>query len=567
MVFLTVERFVNDLAKTSSADFPYYFDPGGAVAIIRYFRDLCPFSLQPFQQFIVANLFGWKRLEDACPIHKFGHRRFRTAYIEIGKGSGKTPLAAGIGTYGVCSDDEPGAEVYVAAPGKEQAAFCFRDAVGMVDKNPSLRKIFKQHGCSGKMLSGNLSVGTSFMRPVSAEHKTLDGPRPHIVIADELHEHPNTLVLDKLTAGFKARHQPLSFEITNSGWDRDTICFYHHDYSRQVLEGIVQNEAWFPYVCQLDVCAECRAQGREQPSCDNCDNWLDEDVWIKTNPGLGTILQRDYLDKQVKEALEIPATRNLKQRLNFCIWTQSEERFISPEAWRTCSWEDGDLNTGDPIAWRIAKEEQLKGKYCFGGLDLGVVNDFTCHARFYPKQPGVAKAVLLLDAWVPEDVQHHALLKERYGYHEWVRGGFLTVTPGNRTDYAFVREAIIKRSRTCRISELAFDPAYSTQLVQELLAAGIKMVEHRQGTISMTYPIKEFQRQILGRDFVHGMNPLLTFMVDNLVVKADAIGNLKCMKPENPNSYKKVDGAVASIMAIGRSAANPTLPAPMAWRA
>jgi phage terminase large subunit-like protein len=190
------------------------------------------------------------------------------------------------------------------------------------------------------MLSGNLSYGTSFMRPVSAEHKTLDGPRPHMVIADELHEHPNTLVLDKLTAGFKARHQPLGFEITNSGWDRETICWYHHDYSRQVLEGIVKNEAWFAYVCQLDACPACRIAGKEQPTCDDCDSWLDESVWIKANPGLGTILPREYLQKQVKEALEIPATRNLKQRLNFCIWTQSEERFISPEAWRACAWEE-----------------------------------------------------------------------------------------------------------------------------------------------------------------------------------------------------------------------------------
>ena len=133
----------------------------------------------------------------------------------------------------------------------------------------------------------------------------------------------------------------------------------------------------------------------------------------------------------------------------------------------------------------------------------------------------------------------------------------MILTEGNRTDYSFVREFIVKLDQAYSIEQLAFDRAYSTQLVNELLAAGVKMVEHGQGTVSMTYPIKEFQRQILGKDFVHGMNPLLTFMVDNLVVKSDAIGNLKCMKPDNPNSFKKVDGAVASIMAIGRSAANP----------
>lgn len=342
MVFLAVERFLNDLrrAEAKDPDFPYYFDQGGAVSIIKFFRDFCPFHLQPFQQFKAANIFGWKKAGVQCAVHKEGHRRFQTAYIEIGKGNGKTPFAAGVGVYMVSGDREPSAEVYVAAPSKEQAAICFRDAVRTVDENRDLKSVLKQHGCSGKMLSGNLSSGTSFMRPISAEHKTLDGPRPHGVIADEIHEHPNTLVLDKLTAGFKARHQPLALEITNSGFDRDTICYYHHDYSRQVLEGIVINDAWFAYVCGIDACNKCRAEGKEQPHCPDCDQWLDEDLWIKPNPGLGTILQKSYLDKQVKEALEIPATRNLKQRLNFCIWTQSEERFISPEAWRACAWEE-----------------------------------------------------------------------------------------------------------------------------------------------------------------------------------------------------------------------------------
>ena len=342
LVFISVERFLNDLERARSGDaaFPYMFDQGSAVSIIKYFRELCPFTLEPFQQFICANLFGWKRAGVQCQTHPSGHRRFQTAYIEEGKGNGKTPLVAGVATYGVTADDEPSAEVYIAAPSKEQAAICFRDAVRVVDQSRELKRLFKQHGCSGKMLSGNLSYGTSFIRPISAEHKTLDGPRPHMVIADELHEHHTTLVLDKLTAGFKARHQPLALEITNSGCDRETICWYHHDYSRQVLEGVLQNEQWFAYVCQLDACEDCRKQGKEMPNCDSCDSWLDPDAWIKANPGLGTILQKEYLEKQVKEALEIPATRNLKQRLNFCIWNQSEERAISPEAWKACAFED-----------------------------------------------------------------------------------------------------------------------------------------------------------------------------------------------------------------------------------
>lgn len=212
---------------------------------------------------------------------------------------------------------------------------------------------------------------------------------------------------------------------------------------------------------------------------------------------------------------------------------------------------------GNPVAWRKHMLEVLRGKTCFGGLDLGVVNDFTCLALYFPKQDNMLKDVLLLWAWVPEDVDYHKPLKERFGYEDWVRGEFLKLTPGCRTDYAVVRDDILKLDQNYRIEELAFDPAYSTQLVQELMAHGVKTVEHRQGTISMTYPIKEFQRRIMGRDFAHGMNPLLSFMVDNLVVKSDGKGNLCCVKPDNPKSPRKIDGAVAAIMATGRAAANP----------
>jgi phage terminase large subunit-like protein len=578
LVFLAVERFLNDLSRSRGAQssdnaFPYYFDEGGAVSIIKFFRDLAPFRLEPFQQFIVANIFGWKKTGVHCPTHPHGHRRFQTAYIEVGKGNGKTPLAAGIGIYGLRFDEEPSAEIHIAAPSKAQAVICFKDAVRMIDDQRELRKIFKKHGCSGPMLSGNISYGTSFMRPISHEHGTLDGFRPHMVIPDELHEHVDTLVLDKLTAGFKARHQPLSFEITNSGWDRETICFQHHDYSRQVLERVFTNEAWFAYVCQLDVCAKCRLEGKEQPTCDDCDSWLDPDVWLKADPGLGTILPREYLEKQVKLALEIPAGRNLTQRLNFCIWTQSDERFISPEAWRACSWESEVVSPADPEllvaadptkapcghprAWRDYWLRALKGKICFGAVDLGVVNDFSCLALLFPAQRDVPKPILLLWAWVPADVDCHQLLKERYGYNQWVSEGFLQLTPGQRTDYSLVERDILQLNRDFRIEELAFDKRYSFDLVQRLIAAGVECTEHSQASAFMTGPIKEFQRQVIGCDFVHGANPLLTFNVDNLVVHSDGKGNLSCVKPGNPNSPRKIDAAVASIMAIGRAAMHP----------
>jgi phage terminase large subunit-like protein len=337
LVFLAVERFLNDLKRSSkdaASAFPYYFDQGAAVAIIKFFRDLAFHTKPPigYEQFILANLFGWKKASD-------GFRRFDEIYAEMGKGNRKTPLAAGVGIYGIVGDEEPNAEVYIIGPTKDQAAIAFKDAATMVDGCPELKKLIKKYGCTNKYTSGNLSCGASFMRPVAADRDTLDGPRPHIVIIDEEHEHKDAQVIGKLIAGFKARKQPIAFKITNSGWDRESICWEDHELARKVLEGVIRKESFFAYCCQLDVCPECRQKGKDTPNCENCDNWLDEAVWIKTNPALGVIVTKEYLRKQVADALDKPSGRNLVMRLNFCIWTQSVERFISPEAWRACSWE------------------------------------------------------------------------------------------------------------------------------------------------------------------------------------------------------------------------------------
>ena len=556
LVFLAVQRFLDDLARP---DFAYHFDQGGAVSIIKFFRDFA-FPLRPFEQFIVANLFGWKDSAE-CKDHVGGHRRFQTAFIEIGKGNRKTPLAAGIGLYGIAADDEPAAEVYIAGPGKDQAAICFRDAVRIVDENEYLHRKVKKHGCNDRMLTGNLSIGSCFMRPVSAEHKMLHGPRPHMVIADEVHEHVSPAVLDTLTAGFKARHQPLDFEITNSGWDRETICFYHHDHSRKVLEAILDDPQWFAFVCGLDPCEECRTQGHEQPHCDNCDSWLDPDVWIKPNPALDAPdggLQRSYLEKQVKDALNIPSSQSLVMRLNFCIWTQSERSAIAIDQWRQCS---GLLVVNDvpetPAAWRARALALMAGHKVFGGMDLSSTIDLCSTAYLVPVQEGIPRDLLIPFFFIPANSARQRVMKDRVPFDVWEREGFVIVTEGSATDYETIRKQIMEVHESCDLVEMGFDPWNADYMVQRLLADGVKMVKHQQSIGQMTDPTKQFLKAVVSAEFEHGANPPLTWNAGNLVVKGDSNGNLRPVKPDNPSSSRKIDGIVASIVAKGRANANP----------
>jgi phage terminase large subunit-like protein len=553
LVFLAVERHIDDLQKGHERGLRY--DDMAAAKIVEFFeRFLClaegdnagkPFLLEPWQQFILANLFGWKSSD--------GFRRFRTAYIEIAKGNGKSPLAAGIGLYGLIADGENAAEIYSAAVVKDQAKILFRDAENMRDFSPLLKRRVAKH-------VNNLSVRStaSFFRPISSEKRGLDGKRPHIALIDEVHEHPDPTVVDKMRAGTKGRRQALVFEITNSGYDRETVCFYHHEYSQKVLEGTLANDAWFGFVCHLDACEDCRlTKARTQPEqdCKNCDSWLDEDTWPKANPNLGVSIQKKYLQEQVTEAVAMPAKENIVRRLNFCMWTQADSRAIGAEAWAACS---GIASGADPVAVRAQWLQELKGKICFGGRDLASTTDICADVLLFPKQDGLERARVLPFFFCPESAIEQRVVKDRVPFDLWIRQGFIMQTPGNVVDYEFIREHAKKLRLEFDLKQMAYDPWNATQLAVQQQGDGITMVEHRQGFQSMSAPTKALLKMVRGKEFEHGRNPVLTWMADNLTTIGDAAGNLKPVKPENTNSPKKIDGMVALIMAIARAEENPT---------
>ena len=293
--------------------------------------DLAPFRLtrkaaRHFKRHNRRRLSGERRIVDVFPTHSVPVRCITvdapSQLFLAGRGmipthnSGKTPLASGIGLYGLIADGEAGAEIYTAATMREQAAIAFRDAKHMVESSPDLRSRIEIN-------VGNLAYlpAKSFLRPVSSEARGLDGKRVHMALIDELHEHPTDVVVEKMQAGTKGRRQPLICEITNAGYDRHSVCWTHHDYSAKVLHGVIEDDGWFAYVGGLDPCVACRADGHEQPQegCAACDDWRDEAVWEKANPNLGISVTKTYLREQVREAEGMPSKANIVKRLNFCI--------------------------------------------------------------------------------------------------------------------------------------------------------------------------------------------------------------------------------------------------------
>lgn len=538
MVMLACERHLRDLKDGPKRGI--FWDPDAAQRVIRFFPDVLrlsegeyagkPFVLSPWQQFIVGSLFGWKSAD--------GFRRFRNAYIEIGKGNGKSPLAGGIGIYMMTADGEAHAECYAAATTRDQASILFRDAVNMVDASPALSsRIVK----SGGQQIHNLyhPASGSFFRPVSSEGRGLDGKRVHYAALDEIHEHPTPVVVDKMRAGTKGRRQALIVGITNSGFDRDSVCWHMHEYSEHIVERQDENDAWFAYVCQLD----------------KDDQWTDERVWPKANPNLGVSVPLKYLREQVAEAQGMPSKQNVVRRLNFCEWTNQETAAIDAEDWNKC--------VGFSLAGRDAKvlreemEQRLEGRTCFIAVDLSSTEDTTCSLKLFPPTDDCDLYIAIPHFWVPEDNVERKVKEARLPYDVWVREGFLLTTPGSVVDYDAVMEQVLKDCERYDVREITFDPWNSTQFSNNLQKEGIaveRLVIFKQTLEFFHEPTKKLLDELIPtRRIAHLANPVLRSHAANLEKKEDVSGNLRPIKNRQRG---KVDGMFCLIMALGRANAN-----------
>jgi phage terminase large subunit-like protein len=485
-----------------------------------------PFNLEPWQEFIVGSLFGWKG-ED-------GYRRFRVAYIEVGKGNGKSPMAAGIALYCLVADGEAAAEVYTAAVNKDQASISFRDAKLMAEASPALSRRLT-------IMERNIAFTrtNSFLRPVSSERRGLDGKRVHCAVIDEEHEHPTDIVYEKMRAGTKGRRQALIIVITNSGYDRSTVCYQHHELTQKILEGSLENDSWFGYVAGLDPCAKCRSEGHTQPqeSCKDCDDWRDEAVWLKANPNLDVSVTHKYLREQVAEASGRTAKQSTVQRLNFCIWTQSVTKWLSADQW--------ELGSVEPVA-------PLDGRMCFAGLDLSSKIDLTAIELLFPDQEGGYDVLSYF--FMPEE---NILERERQDgvpYKSWAGEGLIEATEGNVIDEDYILEKFLALAKQFQIREVGYDPFQAMQLAIKLERAGFRVVPIRQGFLTLSEPSKELEKLVRANKLRHGGNPVLRWMASNVVVRTDPAGNIK---PDKEKSTQRIDGISGVVNGLSRAIVNP----------
>ena len=492
-----------------------------------------PFVLDGWEQFIVGSLLGWYT--------KDGHRRFRVAYCEIGKGSGKTALAAGLLLY-LLITSRRAVQLYCAATAQHQARLSFNDCVRMVLASPHLR-------ASIDVRANNLAVleTGSFIRPVSSEKRGLDGKRVFAAVVDELHEHPSEQTTAKLRAGTKGNQDALILEITNSGSDRESVCWKHHEYSTQVLTGAATNTAWFAFICHLDSCDTCMGAGSYQPTddCPHCDDWKTEGPhWRKANPGLGSALPWSYLREQVREGLDMPSQRNLVRRLNFCQWTTTATVWIPPEKWAACG--DSTLTL-----------DVLERREVYLGIDLSAKLDPSAVSLVFPYalDGGDGNSLNIgLDVvtrfWMPANTLRRREREDKVPFTEWTKVGALITTPGDLVDHDAIADFILKDiAPRFHIRGIGIDQAGATMLITKLqreLGDDI-VVEVPQSFRHLSEPCKTLEALVVAVRLRHDRNPMMTWNMANMAIEEN---RWREIRPVKIGQRQRIDGGVALVDAL-----------------
>ena len=495
------------------------YDKDSADFAVKFIECLChtkgkwagqKFELIDWQEQIIRDLFGILKPN--------GYRQFNTAYVEIPKKMGKSELAAAIALLLCCGDGEQRAEVYGCAADRNRASIVFDVAADMVQLCPDLEKRVQIYKSNKKLV---YLPTNSFYQVLSAEAYSKHGLNVHGVVFDELHAQPNRKLYDVMTKGSgDARMQPLYFLITTAGNNTESIGYEIHQKAKDILEGRKIDPTFYPVI-----------YGAEEG-----DDWTDPKVWKKANPSLGITVGIDKVRDACESAKQNPAEENSFRQLRLNQWVKQSVRWMPMDKWDKCAF------AADP--------SQLEGRVCYGGLDLSSTTDITAFVLVFPPEDEDDKYIVLPYFWIPEENMQIRVNRDRVPYDLWERQGYLQTTEGNVIHYGFIEKFIEQLGERYNIREIAFDRWGAVQMVQNLEGMGFTVVPFGQGFKDMSPPTKELMKLVLEERIAHGGHPVLRWMMDNIFIRTDPAGNIKADKEK---STEKIDGAVATIMALDRA--------------
>jgi phage terminase large subunit-like protein len=499
-----------------------HYDPSKADHAVAFIENLRhtkgvwagqPFHLLEWQEELIRNVFGI--------IKDNGYRQFNTVFTEIPKKTGKSELAAAVALYMLCADGEQGAEIYGCATDRQQASIVFSVALDMILQCPALKKRVKIVESQKRII---FEPTRSIYQVLSSEVASKYGYNVHACIFDELLGQPNRKLFDVMTKGAgAARKQPLNFVITTAGSDKNSICYEVHSKAVDILEGRKHDSTFYPVVY----------------SAENDADWTDPKVWRAVNPSLGITVDEEYLRLSCESARQNPAEEMQFRQFFLCQWTSSAVRWMPMAKWDACAF--------------VVDTEALCGRICYGGLDLSSTTDITAFVLIFPPVDEDDKYHVLPFFWMPEDNIDLRVRRDHVPYDTWKKQGHIMTTEGNVVHYGFIEKFIEELGMKYNIREIAFDRWGAVQMVQNLEGMGFTVVPFGQGFKDMSPPTKELMKLTLEKKLAHGGHPVLRWMMDNIFIRTDPAGNIK---PDKEKSTERIDGAVATIMALDRALRN-----------
>ena len=519
-VRLACQRHLDDLARWDGVKgAPYFFGPAAADRVCR-FVEMMPhvkgewarkrelLSLSPWQAFIISAIYGWKRAD--------GLRRFREAYAEIPRKNGKSCMVAPVGLYMFAADGEEGAEVYSGATTEKQAWEVYGPARLMALRADDFAP---HYGVDIRAKNMNIMGSAAKFEPIIGDPG--DGASPHCAIVDEYHEHDSPKLYDTMITGMGARSQPLMLAITTAGFNLGGPCYDMRLRVQKVLEGVQRDEELFGIIYTIDA----------------DDDWTSEEALRKANPNYGVSVRADYLRSQQMKAIQNPSKQNSFKTKHLNVWCNAKSAWMNMAAWAKA--EDATVRL-----------QQFAGERCWMAVDLAAKLDLNAVALLFRLDGG--RYGLFAHFFLPEDALESAHNADIY--RGWAEQGYITITPGGMVDMDAIEDAVRDMAREFSPEEVGYDPYQASQMVAHLTDDGIPMVEIGATVKNFSEPMKQLEALVVDGKLVHDGNPVLTWCMANVVCHTDAKDNVF---PRKERHEYKIDGAVASIMAMARALTVP----------
>ncbi|MED1603044.1 terminase large subunit [Alkalihalophilus marmarensis] len=520
------QRFLFDLEREGSGEFPYIFKPELGERFLDWMRlfkhrkgVLAGEHIEPhiIQKFIFGNIYGWVHM-------RTGLRRFRKAYWQVARKNAKSQSLGTVGSYESSAFGESSAEVYCAATKKDQAKLVWEEIEGMIFSHPQLRERFKvAYGTITHLKSG------SIIKPLSKEDKkTGDGTSPSTFIVDEYHAHETSEIYDIGDSGMGARTQPLMMIITTAGFNLNNPCYrVEYRYVSEVLDptSAKENDEYFIMINELD----------------KKDDIKDESVWPKANPIICSYENGiNYLRSQLKIALDVPEKMRNFLTKNMNIWVDAKE--------------NGYMNMSKWVKCKREKEIELKTYPGWIGLDLSTTTDLTSIGLVFKLDDG--KYAVKQHSFIPEDKLQERMSTDNVPFDLWVKKGFITTTPGSIVDYSYIEQYLVDlQNQGYNVPEIDYDKWNASYFAQQMEQHGFEMVEIPQMLRHLSAPTKEFRKQVYAGNIVHFGDPVLQWALGNAIQKMDAQENIMLDKSK---SKDRIDPAAAIINAFSRAMSGQT---------